>query len=878
VLKNALPSEALRLIAEAFDLSTAAGPLPRQRISLRLPNTTAKEALEALASAIDHDVIRSPEGIVRLVPTPRPVSNAPSSSSQTSAPRPANRLRRVVVGDFQAGLDQVLSSLESRTLEVQRRSPRIVVLWGAPDEVQFASELLNSLRAEPISTLATRLFRLGAASGAGVLEGLNVVLGDGERATYDAATHALTVTATHEALSRVERWLGQVESELPQFEIEIRMVEVGSSAMERSGLDWNIKAGVLGGTLPSTFPHKTLTEDAEFLPSPSDVLAGAGQAENSSFVFSMLDAREFSVFLELVRQDGEAKVLSSPKVVTLHNHEAVFESLTTLRIPTFTRNEAFATTTTSGVETVEFGTSLRVRPRLDKGGNIYLTVEPAVSKLDGIDDSGFPTVSLRRLKAEVLLADGETLVLGGLVRERTVEVVKSVPVLGDIPLLKHLFQHTTTEATDTELLIFITPRVLPSAATRRDSAIVDGVWIPKKLADRLTRVHSELETGVPSRVQRALGQAETLDAEALTGGLDLLPRVTEIALSPAFEVRLAAARFVFRRRPMVGLELLSRVPDGRQIAVGLLSESLAPHLRQALASQLARSPESGSLVEKELLRALTDEAPRRAARLLRGLQRVAPQRARERACALIDDSCPTLAAAAVEVLYLCGRNEDRSQFERARGSALRLGTPPPPPTRTAQFVEDRSHFKRAAQSEAPEIRLRASLAAEALQKGTLRTPPDPRDSVGVDRLGRDSAVQWATSEPATPTLEGLTRGVELLEQALALLARRRPDYAQFVKRSFRKLKAGTVNRVDTDLLTLELVCEGDTPQQLAHHLVHWAHRVFEAHVNGLPVQDARALAESVREEVQALEALTGARCSVEALDRTVKKALERVEQ
>jgi len=496
-VQDATVGAALRLIGEAFDLPLAVGPLPDTRVSLRLPRVNADEALEALARAAGLQVIRR-DGVIGLGPKLAPSATAGAREGQEPARPDEPVVRRVVVGPFVEDVDRILESVRGQGLKVNRPYERIVVFEGPERLVGPAAELVKGLKAQAQPHGAeSELFRLGLADGEQALASIQAMLEGGERAAYDPTAHALTVTASPERLERVRAWLADYDREVPQIEIEARVVEVRSDALERLGAKWNVELGLKGGSVPSSFPLRGVDDAQPFLPSPNQ--AGF----DPSFVFSRLDASKFSVVLQALRTDGEAKVVASPRLTALQNRSAQLELLTTLRVPTFTRNDAFATETVSGIETVEYGTSLEVRPRLGRLGQISLLVTPEVSELEGFQE-GLPIVTRRRTHTEVVLAHGETLVISGLNRTREVEQVDSVPVLGQVPVLGRMFQHKQQTKERTELVVFLTPRRQPSAQVRARSKQVGSRWLPRALGETLETLRADLASADPARRALAL--------------------------------------------------------------------------------------------------------------------------------------------------------------------------------------------------------------------------------------------------------------------------------------------------------------------------------------------------------------------------------------
>ncbi len=405
---------ALRLLAETYDVSIATGSLPDTRVTVRLRNIGAQEAFAAVADAAGLEVAQGGP-IVRV---------APKSS-----------------------------------------------------EAAVAAALATARRQQ----IVDRVFHLGVAPGEEALKAIQPLLTpDLETATYNTTENLLTVSALPGTLERIEALLTELTRTPKQFEIEVQVVEVSKDALRRMGAQGTFGLDIRGGVLASTFPLSGLGSAQRYLPSPRDLSSlgrlgtGSGGVEPGSFSdpgfrFGRIDGRGIGLLIQALEQSGEARVMATPKITALDNRRAKISMVTTLRIPTFTQNEAFATTTVTGIEQVDVGTTLEVRPRSGNGRQILLTVTPEVSELqqnstaftqNGLTQ-GLPIVTRRRTETEVILESGDTLIIGGLVTERTRETTGKTPGLGKIPVLGRAFRLEGKETESTELLVFVTPRELP---------------------------------------------------------------------------------------------------------------------------------------------------------------------------------------------------------------------------------------------------------------------------------------------------------------------------------------------------------------------------------------------------------------------------------
>jgi len=178
--------------------------------------------------------------------------------------------------------------------------------------------------------------------------------------------------------------------------------------------------------------------------------------------------------LAAINQTRDAVLLSSPEISTLDNRPA--KILVGERVPyqqATTETETGATL--AEVEFIDVGVLLEVTPSISDNDQLYLTMHTEVSEVLDQAVQNVPRIGTREADTRVMINHGDTVVIAGLIKKNTVEVVKRVPVLGHIPLLGFFFQQTDVRETQTELVIFITPEVVKDPAQLRPDARQDEV-------------------------------------------------------------------------------------------------------------------------------------------------------------------------------------------------------------------------------------------------------------------------------------------------------------------------------------------------------------------------------------------------------------------
>jgi type IV pilus assembly protein PilQ len=161
--------------------------------------------------------------------------------------------------------------------------------------------------------------------------------------------------------------------------------------------------------------------------------------------------------LSALSTEGKTKVLSAPRIITLNNKEARIQVGTKLPFSTVTLGQSGVST--QNITFVDTGIMLDVTPVINADNRVRLHVKPEVS-LPGITTAAGPQINTRNADTEVIIRDGETLVIGGLIDEQTQQSINKVPLLGDIPVLGMFFRNSFDQKNRTELLIFLTPRIV----------------------------------------------------------------------------------------------------------------------------------------------------------------------------------------------------------------------------------------------------------------------------------------------------------------------------------------------------------------------------------------------------------------------------------
>lgn len=289
------------------------------------------------------------------------------------------------------------------------------------------------------------------------------------RIIADDKNNALFILATPQDYRQVEAALRSVDIVPIQVLIEATIAEVSLNKELRYGVRWFFKAG--GSQL--TF---------------SDAATGAVVSSFPGFSYLFSSGSDIRLVLNALDSVTDINVISSPQLMVLDNRTA--ELQVGDQVPVATQSAVSNVDpdapTVNTIELRDTGVILKVTPRVNASGLVSLDIEQEVSDVVPTTTSGIdsPTIQQRRILSSVAVQSGETVALGGLIRDRRTNARSAVPILGEIPILGNLFGATTKERDKTELLVLITPRVVRNAVESR--AVTDELRRKIKTVQPLT--------------------------------------------------------------------------------------------------------------------------------------------------------------------------------------------------------------------------------------------------------------------------------------------------------------------------------------------------------------------------------------------------------
>ncbi|HKS12954.1 MAG TPA: type II secretion system secretin GspD [Pseudomonas sp.] len=284
-------------------------------------------------------------------------------------------------------------------------------------------------------------------------EGTGKSLEQSVRITAQKSSNQLLVRTRPAQWKEIESAIKRLDSPPLQVQIETRILEVKLTGDLDLGVQWYL--GRLAGNSSSTTVANQSGSQA--------ALGAGGVALGSSSMFYSFVSSNLQVALRALETRGLTQVLSAPSLVVLNNQQAQIQVGDNIPISQTTVNTSTSDTTLSSVEYVQTGVILDVLPRINPGGLVYMDIQQQVSDAD---DSAVtttqpnPRISSRAVSTQVAVQSGQTVLLGGLIKQDNARTDTRVPGLSNIPGLRWLFGSTSRSRDRTELIVLITPKVV----------------------------------------------------------------------------------------------------------------------------------------------------------------------------------------------------------------------------------------------------------------------------------------------------------------------------------------------------------------------------------------------------------------------------------
>lgn len=348
--------------------------------------------------------------------------------------------------------------------------------------------------------LVTETFVLNYTTSTDIEEAIKDVLTERGRVKSVPKANMIIVSDAPTNMYKIAQVISNLDQVTPQVYIDAKIVRTQLDEGEDIGIKWNLASSntvLTGATRPTTFPFTAAGSDTQSNPLnnqwfkqfyPADKVlpltgddrssfpnpATAPATPTSTYTYGTLSFQGLTAALGMLRSKSTTKIVSNPRIVVLNNQTAKVQVGSQVPIPTFERNETTGSFVISGFSYRDIGVVLNVTPHINQSREILVNLKPEVSSQGANVDfgaGGFSAPSFNTTVAEtqLLIRDGETIAIGGLMRDSEKVESNAVPGLSKIPLFGRLFKNSVRSATGdanqkVETLFFITIQIVDTQA------------------------------------------------------------------------------------------------------------------------------------------------------------------------------------------------------------------------------------------------------------------------------------------------------------------------------------------------------------------------------------------------------------------------------
>jgi len=293
---------------------------------------------------------------------------------------------------------------------------------------------------EDLLPLVNRIIFINNSKAEEISNALGNVVSKRGKIDVDKGANALVVNDIERNCDKIEEMVLELDQKTYQVDINAKLVEIDVEATKEFGINWgllNLHKSGFGGT------------------GSAEVAAGIALPAGTMKFGTVRSWGELNAVLEMLEKTNKANIISNPRITTMDNREASI--LVGKEIPLIVADEAGNPLT----ELTKIGIMLRVTPHVNSDKTITLDLHPEVSELQSESTAqGGVIISTSEADTRVVVRNGETAVIGGLIKKVETELIRGIPILKDIPYLGYLFSSKSTSEKKQELVIFVTPTIV----------------------------------------------------------------------------------------------------------------------------------------------------------------------------------------------------------------------------------------------------------------------------------------------------------------------------------------------------------------------------------------------------------------------------------
>lgn len=440
-LKDMDISDVLKLISQKTGLNIVAGQNVRAKITIYLKNVDVRDALRIILESNDLAYFEE-DGIIRVM-TAKDYEMMYGHRFGEKTQVKIIQLKYANAADAAALLTQ-MKSINGKVIADEKSNT--LVLMEIAENLKSMEAFLKEIDVP----VMTKIFELNYAKAEDLSAKINESLTKNVGAIkFDKRSNKIIVTDTPQKIDQIESVIKAFDSKHQEVLIEAKIAQIALSDQYKMGVNWE--------AIVSNYHRLDLKNAFSLLNSTTN----KGQLS-----IGTIASDDYTVLLEALDTVGTTNILSSPHITAINNEEAkILVGSTEPYVTTTTTTPATGPATTAeAINFIEVGVKLHVTPTIHKDDYITMKIKPEVSSvvryLTTGNNNQIPVVETSEAETTVMVKNGVTIVIGGLIKDEKIESISKVPLLGDLPLVGFAFRGKDKLKRKTELVIFLTPKII----------------------------------------------------------------------------------------------------------------------------------------------------------------------------------------------------------------------------------------------------------------------------------------------------------------------------------------------------------------------------------------------------------------------------------
>jgi len=434
--------DVLKMISQRSGINIVAGRNVQGRVTLFLKDVDIEDAFEIVIAA--NDLAYERKGNLVNVMTARDYELRYGMKFHDRTATEVVKLKYASPSNISRSLNQLKSSIGRIIVD---DASMTIILIDNPELL----EVMKKLIIEMDTLTETRIFDVNYAKAEDIRSRIEPILTEGlGRAEADERTNKLIVSDVPEVILKAEEIVRSLDAATKEVLIEAKIVQVTLTDDYRMGVDWTF--------LFSERTQHQLTADFGL----------SGLAAKGQYLVGTLspdEKWEYGAIIDVLSTVGETKLLSSPRISVVNGEEAkILVGTKEVYITTTVSQADSGQVTAEAVNFVDVGVKLYVTPTINEKGFVTMKIRPEVSsvseRIRTASGNEIPVVDTSEAETTIMVQDGATIVIGGLIKDESSKSTNKIPLLGDIPFLGALFRSQSDDIQKKELVIFLTPRII----------------------------------------------------------------------------------------------------------------------------------------------------------------------------------------------------------------------------------------------------------------------------------------------------------------------------------------------------------------------------------------------------------------------------------